>query len=514
MSRRIWLTRVVRDMLPGGLTPTATRVACYLTLITVVCLLIRPAWFDAGSETMSDDHAILSIEIAMARTFCHKESAVSRTVRTPYEVRDNASLRFTPLKELAVRRAGSLDAYCQSVQVPLLNNENSLMWVESWVLFFRPDASVAGLGRILHGLRIVGLLFFCGMALHEGYGLLAAGTSLLWSLALLHDLEPQVYSAYPFLPVLLMVTAAIYAIASQRAWAGTVVTAAVGGMLAGGWTAFAANLRTSHLPAYVILACACAMVGLRRQSMRSGRAGWWRGRGAAALVAFVIGYGAFDYIAIRRHLPPSTTNLPRHTVAHPLVLALGVPENDLSRREGIKWSDQAALDVARRMEPGVPYLGPRYERVLIAYYWGLWRTQPREMARVYGLKARVAGKQMLEVLRGREGREGSVLRVVLTPLNLLPNGVYLLIVYIAVVGITAVLSWRDRRGASLMLYLSLAAVLLHIETVAIMSAYVVNYQAYLAFYVVWLSVTATAGAGMAAWRISTNQAGEPARYGG
>lgn len=514
MSRKTWPARFVRDMLPGGLTPTAPRVACYLTLITVVCLLIRPAWFDAGSATMTDDHAILSMEIAMARTFCHKESAVSRTVRTPYEVRDNASLRFTPLKELAIRRAGSLDAYCQSIQLPLLNNENSLMWLDSWILFFRPDSSAAGLGRILHGLRILGLLFFCGVALREGYGLLVAGASLIWPLALLHDLEPQVYSAYPFLPVLLMVTAAVYAIASRGAWPRTGVAATAGGMLSGGWTAFAANLRTSHLPAYAILACACVMVGLRRQSLRSAQVGRLLGRGAVVLLAFVIGYGAFDYIAIRRHLPASTTNLPRHTVAHPLVLALGVPENDLSRREGIKWSDQAALDIARRIEPGVAYLGPRYERVLFDYYRGLWRTQPREMVRVYVLKARRAGKQMLDVLRARAGREGSLVRWLLGPLSVLPDGIYLLAVYIGVVGISAVLSWRGRPGASLLLYLSIAALLLHLETVAIMSDYVVNYQAYLAFYVVWLSTVAIATAAAAVWRLSPFGPAEPALHGG
>jgi hypothetical protein len=87
-------------------------------------------------------------------------------------------------------------------------------------------------------------------------------------------------------------------------------------------------------------------------------------------------------------------NYTYHTFAHELVLGLAVPENDLSRREGIHWSDEVGFALARRAIPDVTYLGPQYEAALLRYYRGLWRRHPGEMARVYAQKLRSAGTEV------------------------------------------------------------------------------------------------------------------------
>ncbi len=178
----------------------------------------------------------------------------------------------------------------------------------------------------------------------------------------------------------------------------------------------------------------------------------------------------------------------QHSIAHPLVLGLGLPETDFSRREGIVWSDAAGWELAKRVNPQVPYLGPEYERALFEYYASLWRNNPREVFDVYLTKARVAGKQMLAVRRGQPGREGQLVRWLLAPLDLLPSGLFILAVYSLVLGGVAIPAWRGSLAALVFLYLGVAAVLLHLESVAIMSLYAPQYHAYLVFYCLFLSV--------------------------
>jgi hypothetical protein len=88
----------------------------------------------------------------------------------------------------------------------------------------------------------------------------------------------------------------------------------------------------------------------------------------------------------------TTTNYTYHTIAHPLVMSLAVPRNRLSDEEGIQWNDSVGWDIAKRVQPGVGYLGPEYERALYRYYFGLWRARPRDMLATYWVKLLRTGR--------------------------------------------------------------------------------------------------------------------------
>ncbi len=126
---------------------------------------------------------------------------------------------------------------------------------------------------------------------------------------------------------------------------------------------------------------------------------------ALAAAMFVAGFFAFQYVAITRHLPRDVDALARHTIFHSVVIGLGVPESDLSRREGLTWADGAANAAAQRVDPKAAYLSKSYETALFNYYTGLWSRYPREMMQVYWMKARTAGKHMLEILRDATGQD-------------------------------------------------------------------------------------------------------------
>jgi hypothetical protein len=111
------------------------------------------------------------------------------------------------------------------------------------------------------------------------------------------------------------------------------------------------------------------------------------------------------------------------------------------------------------------------------------------MMQVYWMKARTAGKHMLEPLRTRPGRTGRLLQMVLAPMDLLPNGVWMMFMYVAV---AAGGMWRLWRAQSvlgaLLAFMAIPAILLQLEATVVMSFYRINYQAYQAFFVVFISV--------------------------
>ncbi len=331
--------------------------------------------------------------------------------------------------------------------------------------------------------------------LANGAGVIVAAISWFWALVLLQQLGGYVHHGYPFMFSMLLLTAAVYPDVSRRGWTQSRIGAATVAAITGVWTGFATNMRTSHFPAYlalIILLFASSEVRNRRPARLQ--------RMAVAAAMFVAGFFAFQYVAITRHLPNDVDVLPRHTIFHSVVIGLGVPESDLSRREGLTWSDGAANAAALKVDPGAPYLSKRYETALSTYYSGLWSRYPREMMQVYWLKARTAGKHMLEILRTREGRTGRLLRVGLAPIDLLPNGVWLTLTYVAFAVGGTWWWWREKSAlGALLAFMAVPAILLQLEATLIMSHYVVNYHAYSAFFVIFISVVLPAALAGLLW---------------
>lgn len=465
----------------------------YLAVVAVTVVYLARGALAMDVRLQADQHRWMSLDIALNKTFCAEPSALStrfgtrESLERPYEV-------VTSFRELLRDEAGSVEEYCRSL-TPYLNNENSLMLLMRAALLMNRGLSPRGLGQVLLLVRVAFLLCF-------SYVLLRCGASVLWcvcflacSLALLRALADRGYSVYPFLLVLPLGSVALYSVAATvgppRLGAHALFSA-LGGSLA----AFHANMRTSHLPMLLALFLVYTAVRysaakhLRPSLTRGWALGWWLG----GVLAFMISYAAFSETFIRplEAVTPRVqvlANYSYHPVAHPLVLSLAYPDSALSRREGIGWTDEAGLRLAKEMVPTVAYLGPTYERALLLYYVKLWLLYPREMVDIYQMKATIAGKDMLSKAEQLPVRRLWV--SVLAPLRAIPSGGALLLVFLLVALVSVTLSAKKGWPLAFLMTLSgVAACLSLLESMATVPFFRVDYHSYLLLFTVLVGLLA------------------------
>ena len=349
----------------------------------------------------------------------------------------------------------------------IVNNENSLMLIETMVLRLSPDLSLAQLGRRLHAMRVVGLAFGAVVLLNAGFGVLWTALFFGGGLALLKLLFGAVYSVYAFLPVLVVVAVSLGVVAVQYAAGASRIRRVAAAALAGAAAIVGANLRTSYAPVLLaVFAIAALMCGWEWRSV----AGVSRASRSLAEVgaAFIAGAMITHVLTVGALSMPSSAGA-YHAIGHPLVLSLALPPSDLSRREGIEWNDTVGLAIARRTSPDVAYLGDRYERILLGYYEGLWRTHPREMIGIYAEKIRLAGSDVVSNVSWTPGLLGRAVPYVMAPAALLTNGWWLALAYLAMTGGAAAAFLRTRSPvAAAVTLFGVAAILLQLETALIM----------------------------------------------
>jgi hypothetical protein len=400
-----------------------------------------------------------------------------------------------PLPDIIREVAGTADAYCTSVDRAALNNENSLMLTMTWTLKLFPRLSPGGLGRVFGGLRLALVAAFVYALLLNGGSIVFAALAMLICTDVLQDLRHFQYTVYPFLAPMLLGLAGLCAILFRHSPASAKVVLPLSASL-GVFTAFCANMRSSHLPLYVLFFLINAGVLTRREPRRV-----LLPFSLATVACFAVGYASFSWLLIRPLIPDGPhTNRTHHVVAHPLVLGLALPPSDLSRREGIQWNDEAGLALARRMIPEATYLGPDYERALFRYYWSLWRQYPGEMIAIYWSKLAASGKGMFAE-PGGETEHQSTARVLALP-GVRINGIWLTLLYLAALSAYA-LSWR-RKGSRLALMfatLSMAAIGLLLEAAAVIPEFRLMYHAYLLIYTALLALWAAQNAvdAMSGW---------------
>lgn len=490
---------LVDALLPGRSQPRPTALAL-TALVWGVLAVTRPDLIRAPALVYDQDHALLSLDLGINQALCGGPTKVSTLVRLPYEARDHAALRTTPIREALVARAGSVEQYCLTVGGPIINNENALMWLDAWILRLSPQASVDRVGGWLHVIRLLAIALLPFASLRLGAGLIAAGAATFSALIVTHQIGHLGLTSYPLDFALIVgfvsVVAQLAAGRTLQSRRPAVVTALILGSIA----AFGANVRTSHLAVYLAVAGAAF-----------GYAVLWKSRGAPLrhrllhlvmlIAAAGAGYQAFQRLAINRMLPTDVSASPHHSTWHSIVLSLATPENALSRRESIAWSDGAAWELARRIRPDVGYLSLEYEQALAGYYRDLWTRDTDAMVAVYALKARTAGKQMIEVLRGGHEPDNRWLWWVLRPMDLLPHGGYLLAVYLALTAAGVGFAFRGSDTGVLVALLSGVAVLLHMESLIVTSLFLPHYHTYLAFHAVAVSLAAPAFVAAPVWSL-------------
>jgi SAM-dependent methyltransferase len=330
------------------------------------------------------------------------------------------------------------------------------------------------------------IVLFGAMAVWAGLGVLT-GVALVGCGVVVHQtLANTPHSLYPFLMPLLLMNIAAMMLASGLIRAGGWRSAAAASAALGVLASFSTNMRTSYLPIYV------AMLAVVLFAPWSGWSARRVMRTAMAIGVYAVAFASFQYVAIDRHLPPvNNFNASYHTVAHPLVLSLAVPPSDLSRREGIEWSDGAGIAIAQRIIPNVGYLSPAYDTALFQYYVHLWRAFPGEMIALYVAKFSLAGTPIVDSFEGWTGIEGRVFRILVWPFFLVRNGILLLLVF-AMIAVFAVHA-SARRGSRVALcagLLSFAAALLLIESAVIMPFYRLQYHGFLTAVFPMVSVLA------------------------
>jgi len=464
---------------------SARRSLSYLGVVALVVFPLYGRSLAMHVTLIPDQHRWMSLDIALNKTFCGEPSALSPSFKSR-TVLEHPLVVSTPFRRMIRAEAGSIDAYCRSL-TPYVNNENSLMLLMRAALWARRGLSPRGLGHWLLLVRLVVILCFCYVLLWSGASVLTCACILAAALSLLQSVSERGYSVYPFLLVLPMASVALYSVASR-----VVVPPRVGAHLlfsafGGGLAAFHANMRTSHLPMLLGLFLAYLAIThgaagrLGSRLTRSQALAWWSG----GVLAFAIGYAAFTVTFIRPLEAVASkvhafANYSYHAVTHPLVLSLALPENDLSRREGIVWGDDGAgFRLAKEMVPTVKYLEPPYERALLLYYLKLWLFHPREMVDIYRMKIALAGKDMLDNV-GRLPYGGRLWTWVLAPLGILPSGGALLSVFVLVTAVSAVFSMRMAWPLAFVMTLAgVAACMSLLESMVTVPYFLAAYHGYL-----------------------------------
>ena len=487
--------RVLRDTVLWHGMPSFARSVVYTVILIAASLVTEPSVLSAGGTALDDGHAIVSLDLALARAYCGIPSSLSGTVHIAADISARIALRDVPVRTLIVEKAGSVDAYCRSVDGPFVNSENSLMLVEAAALRVAPGLSLAQLGQVLQGIKIACVAAFVLLLMDLGSSIVFGLATFLCGLLVLHSMPDYVYSSYPFLFTLVLAAAALHGFAVRYRWTDRRAGVWLFGATAGLLSAFIVNMRTSYLPIVGLFFFVALVEEARSRGrvMPLGRRGL---RGLALAVSFLAAYGVFQEGLITRHLRAETRFNASHPFGHPLVLALAVPENDLSRAVGIRWADEVGPQIAERIDPGAPFPGPRYNSALLRYYADLWRAHPRAMLATYGLKFRTSGSDMLAVLRRSPGSVGWAVSVLLTPLALLPNGLWLLGLYAAITAGAFVVHYtRNAPAAFVMGLVSLAACLVQIESGVIFSVFTKQYHNYAEFYALFVSLCGVQAAG-------------------
>jgi hypothetical protein len=366
------------------------------------------------------------------------------------------------------------------------------MFVAEAVLRVNREASVASIQRAVGVIAAAILGAFTFVVVRAGAGLVRVGVSLASALLILQDLDTHRYSVYFFILPIVLLNVTLYSLAIQFAVSSTLRGHVLALFAAGLLTAFSADMRNSYLPTYVLFAtiyCLATFISSRRlpPTHASIYLPVWI---ASSVAAFIAGVVIFQLVFIRPLIPEggNTANA-RHPIAHPLVLSLAIPPNDLADREGIRWDDLVGLPLAQRVIPEATYLGPLYERALFAYYRSLWRRYPHEMFEIYVAKLALAGRSMFDHAPGF-ARGGSLYWATLLPLAGFPIGFALFVAY-ATTG--AIATWRSINSSStmslVMALLSVAALMAYVESVLITPVFYLQYSAALLFGTIFLALT-------------------------
>jgi hypothetical protein len=451
--------------------------------MTGAALLVTPGATAQVDAFPKNEHAKATLDLALNLTVCDRPGVQSsRFLPAKYLTEHPSDMHLSP-RELIERSGLTVEEYCQTLTEPVTNNENSLLLMQAATWLVAPRASVATIGRITAAIRIVFVVVFAAACLSVGLSVALVWLAAWAAVAILGQVAWLEYNEYPFLVVLPLVWAALCVLVYSPLRYGTMLRRAGLALALGVIGGFAMNLRSSFTP--ILLLHWAIVVLIAAKALAAERGVRYAAQAAAtAVVTFAAGVMLFQATLIRPVVTPhgaTTTNYTYHAVAHSLVLGLAVPENPLSRAEGIRWDDMVGRALALRERPGVAYLGPEYERVLFEYYTGLWRRAPRQMLSTYWLKIRRVGDGVF-LAAARLVNDVAVVGRMYRVWIYRSNGAGLIACCAAATALAAAALWRKSTHVALLAtLLTSAALLVMVESAIIYSEFAHMYHAYMLF---------------------------------
>ncbi len=472
----------------GRPSPKALHAISLTLVISGIVWASRPA-SDQDPLWGNDLHATYSLQIALNRVRFGTLSDIGAGVKS--FLIDRADALSVPVLSLPESSGLALPEYRRSLK-PFRNNENGLMLIMELILRANRSITVRGMIGVLRALRVAMIIISVGLLLYLGTSPPVALILCALARTALDRVDAtNAMSLYPFLlPLTLLMILSFAFLLKRVPIDGSFGRAALIGLLSGLFSGFFGNFRTSYFPvAFALFLLYAVFSAFRTDHPESG--GKRRIIALSVLfVTFVCGVLSFDRVFIRplRNLP-LRANSENHVFMHPIVLGLAVPGNDFTRQEGIRWSDSVGLNIAKRIDPQADYLTPEYEDALRRYYYGLWKSHPREMLETYWQKLGYSGESIAHTFdRFRESNHVvfSHILVVALPFLLFPHGLYMIALMIAF-ALIGLLGSRDlglEQIAMRFLFsgLSIAGALIFLEMVMVHSAFAATYDAPLIFF--------------------------------
>jgi hypothetical protein len=365
---------------------------------------------------------------------------------------------------------GSRESYCARPSAPFRNDENTLMLIDELVLRVASRATAPELAAYLLWVKIGLVVIFTAAVLRIGFPWLAAGAAFWIGCEVLRRSLPGYELAmYSFLTPALLGYIGLLLIASHRL---KTIPLALGMGAVGIVAGLVLNLRSSQLPIVLFLFLIAGLVTfcrLKRARRRVDQVVTL----AAMVLSFSAGMAGSHHLIDRQLDYGANIGYNYHVIGHTLVLALALPDNPLAQREGIEWNDPVGLPLARKIDPSVNFLDDRYERVMLTYYFRLWRDHPAEMTQIYINKLMMSGISTVWYL---DQPPLTALAIFMAPLRILQNGLVVGIFLLAIflVGTFFSVALNDDKFTVVAL-VSLTALLLQIEQAIILANFYISH---------------------------------------
>jgi hypothetical protein len=392
--------------------PPGRRSSYQIILYLILCIV---SVFVVGESRPSPDdtlppsafHAREAMEYALSEKICgtFRLDVFNNQHITEY-IKKNPSLAHQPLLQVAVRQFEDKRAYCKAHRFFRSFKDVGLLSLINIAIFVKEDISLSELGSVLYWSKVTILIIAAGLVIHMGSPVLLSA-SLFWIFLKILDWYHGRYffDLYGFIPVFLLIFVTSFAAMTETAkgWLWAFIVFGLGGVLLCIGTNFRATMFVIGFP---VILTTLALAFFRMPAVGSsakapGRVIWV----SMALVVGTFAFLATNEIAFNQYKlgkDKGVSSYPSyHAISHQIVMGLGVGTGDsaLVERENLGASfgnDAVVFKKSKTIDPDVKWHTRDYEKLLWAYYTGLWIRYPGELLGLYIEKLDYSARRIVD----------------------------------------------------------------------------------------------------------------------